>query len=191
MERWQSVSQFSHSVMSDSLWPHGLQQARLPCPSPIPGVCSNSCPLSLWCYPTISSSVIPFSSYLQSFPVSGSFSMNELFASGCQNIGASASALVLPMNIQDWYSLGLTGLISLLSKDFQESYPTPQFKTIKSLVLSLFNGPTFTSIHDYWKNHSFDYRTFVGKVMSLFFSTLSRFVITFLPWASIFSFLVF
>ena len=156
MERWQSVSQFSHSVMSDSLWPHGLQQARLPCPSPIPGVCSNSCPLSLWCHPTISSSVIPFSSYLQSFPVSGSFSMNELFASGCQNIGASASASVLPMNIQDWYSLGLTGLISLLSKDFQESYPTPQFKSIDSLMISFLYSPTLTSIHDHRKNHSFD-----------------------------------
>ena len=156
MQRWQSVSLFSHSVMSDFLWPHGLQQARLPCASPIPGVCSDSCPLSLWCHPTISSSVIPFSSYLQSFPVSGSFPMSELFASGCQNIGASASASVLPMNIQD-YTLGLTGLIYLLSKDFQESYPTSQFKSIDSLMISFLYGPTLTSIHDYWKNHSFDY----------------------------------
>ena len=107
---------FSRSVMSSSLWPHGLQHARLPCPSPSPGVCSNSCPLSWWCLPTISSSVIPFSSCLQSFPASGSFLLSQLFASGGQSIGASASALVLPMNIQGWFPLGWTVLISLLSK---------------------------------------------------------------------------
>ena len=99
-----------------SLWPYGLQHARLPCPSPSPRVCSNSCPLSQWYYLTISSSVIPFSSCLQSYPVSGSFLMSWLFASGGQSIGASASALVLPMNIQDWFPFGLTGLISLQSK---------------------------------------------------------------------------
>ena len=95
---FQSV-QFSRSVMSDSLRPHGLQHARPPCPSPTPGVYSNSCPLSQWCHPTISSSVIPFSSCLQSFPASRSFQMSQLFASGSQSIGVSASTLVLPMNI--------------------------------------------------------------------------------------------
>ena len=91
--------QFSHSVMSNSLRPHGLQHARLPCPSPTPGTCSNSCPLSQWCHPTISCSVIPFSSCLQSFPASGSFPMSQFFASGGQSIGVSASVSVLPMNI--------------------------------------------------------------------------------------------
>ena len=96
-----------------TLWPHGLQHPRPPCPSPPPGVCSNSCPLSWWCHPTISSSVVPFSSCLQSFPASGSFLITQLFASGGQSIGASVS--VLPMKIQDWFPLGLTGLISLRS----------------------------------------------------------------------------
>ena len=105
---------FSRSVMSDSLWPHGLQQARLPCLSPTLRVYSNSCPSSRWCHPTISSSVVPFSSYLQSFPELGSFPMSQFFTSSGQSIGASASAL--PMNIQDWFPLGLTGLISFQSK---------------------------------------------------------------------------
>ena len=106
--------QFSHSVMSNSLRPHGLQHARPPCPSPTPGVYPNSCPLS-WCHPTISSSVVPFSSCLQSFPALGSFPMSQSFASGGQSIGASASASasVLPMNIQDWFPLGCTGWMSL------------------------------------------------------------------------------
>ena len=102
--------------MSDSLWPHGLQHARLPSPSPTPRACSNSHPLSRWCHPTISSSVIPFSSCLLSFPASGSFLMSQLFTSCSQSTGASASAPVLPMNIQDWFPLGLSGLISLQSK---------------------------------------------------------------------------
>ena len=102
--------------MSNSLWPHGLQNARLPCPSSTPRACSNSCPSSRWCHPTISSSVDPFSSHLQSSPESGSFLMSRLFASGGQCIGISASVSVLPMNIQDWFPLGLTGLISLQSK---------------------------------------------------------------------------
>ena len=108
--------QFSCSVMSDSLWPHGLQHARLPCLSPTPGVCSNSCPLSRWCHPTISSSVVPLSSCLQSFPASGSFPVSQFFTSGGQSIGVLASVLVLPVNIQDWFPLGLTDLISLQSK---------------------------------------------------------------------------
>ena len=108
--------QFSRSVMSNSLWPHGLQHARLPCPSPNPGACPNSCPLSQWYHTIISSSIIPFSSCLQSFPASGSFSMSQFFTSGGQSIGASASAALLPMNIQGWFPLVLTGLISLQSK---------------------------------------------------------------------------
>ena len=111
-----SSVQFSRSVVSDSLWPHGLQHTRPPCPSPTPEVYSNSCPLSRWCHPTISSSVIPFSSCLRSFPASGSFQMSQFFASGGQSIGVSVSPSVLPMNIQDWFPLGLTGLISLQSK---------------------------------------------------------------------------
>ena len=102
--------------MSDSLWPHGLQNARLPCPSPTPGIYSNSCPLSQWCHPTTSSSVIPFSSCIQSFPASGSFPMSQFFTSGGKSIGASALASVLPMNIQGWFLLEFTGLISLQSK---------------------------------------------------------------------------
>ena len=108
--------QFSHSVVSDSLQPHRLQHTRPPCPSPTPGACSNSCPLSQWCHPTISSSVIPFSSHLQSFPASGSFPMSHFFPSGGQSIGVSASASVPLMNIQDWFPLGWTAFISLLSK---------------------------------------------------------------------------
>ena len=111
-----SSVQFSHSVMSDSLRPHGLQHARLPCPSPTPGVYSNSCPLSRWCHLIISSSIVPFSFCLQSFPVSGSFQMSQLFTSGGQSIGVSASTSVLPVNIQDWFPLGWTGWISLQSK---------------------------------------------------------------------------
>ena len=111
-----SSVQFSLSVKSYSLQPHGLQHARPPCPSPTPGACSNSCASSQWCHPTVSSSVIPFSSCLQSFPASGSSPRSQFFASGGQSIGVSASASVLPMNTQDWFLLGLTGLISLQSK---------------------------------------------------------------------------
>ena len=107
---------FSHSVVSNSLWTHGLQHTSLPCPSPTPGACSNSCPLSQWCHPTISSSVIPFSSSLQSFPASGSFPISQFSASGGQSIGVSVSVTVLQMNSQDWFPLRLTGLISLQSK---------------------------------------------------------------------------
>ena len=149
-----SQVQFSHSATSDSLRPHRLHNVRLPCPTP--GACSNSCPSSWWCHPTISSSVIPFFSYLQSFPASGSFPMSQLFASGAQSTGASVSASVFPMNIQNWFPLGWTGLISLQSKWSQESSPIPQFKSINSLALRFLFSPTLTSIHDYWKNHSFD-----------------------------------
>ena len=111
-----SSLQFSRSVMFNSLQPHGLQHAKPSCPSPTPGVCSNSCPLSQWCHPTLLSSVVPFSSCLQFFPASGSFQMSQFFTSGGQSIGVSASASVLPMNIQDWFPLELTGWISLQSK---------------------------------------------------------------------------
>ena len=114
--------QFSCSVVSDSFWPRVLHHARLPCPSPTPGTCSYSCPSSQWCHPTISSSVVPFSSCLQSFPASGSFSMNQFFAWGGQSIGVSASASVLPMNIHDWFPLGWTGWISLKSKGFSRVF---------------------------------------------------------------------
>ena len=113
---WPSSVLFSLSFMSDSLWPHGLQHAKLPCLSPTPGACSNSYPSSQWGHPIISSSVVPFSSCLQSFPASESMSVSQLFASGGQSIGVSASASVLPVNIEDWFPLGWTGWISLQSK---------------------------------------------------------------------------
>ena len=119
----------SLSVVSDSLRPHGLQHTRLPCPSPSPRACSNSCPRRQWCHPTISSSVIPFSSCLQSFPASGSFSpMSQFFTSSGQSIGASASASALPMNIQAWFPLGLTGLISLQPKGLSRVFPSTTVK---------------------------------------------------------------
>ena len=154
--KWHQSVQFTRSVVSNSLQPHGQQRARPPCPSPTPRASSNSCPSRWWCHPTISSSVVPFSSCLQSFPAPRSFQMSQLSASGGQSIGASASASLLPMNIQDWFPLGWTGWISLQSKGLSKSSPTPQFKSINSLALSFLYGPTLTSIHDYWKNHSFD-----------------------------------
>ena len=152
-----SSVQFSRSIVSDSLWPHGLQYVKPPCPSPTPRIYPNSCPLSRWCHPTISSSVVPFSSHLQSFSASGSFPKSQLFASSGQSIGTSASTSVLPMNTQDRSPLGGTGWISLQSKDSQKSSPAPQFKSINSSALSFLYSPTLTSIHDYWKNHSFDW----------------------------------
>ena len=118
------LAQFSHSVVSDSLQPHELQHTRPPCPSPAPWVHPNLCPSSWWCHPTISSSVIPFSSCPQSFPASGSFQMSQLFASGSQSIGVSASTSVLPINIQDWSPLGWTGWISLQSKGLSRVFST-------------------------------------------------------------------
>ena len=165
--------------MSNSLWTHGLQQARLPCPSLSPEVCSDSCPLSGWCHPTISSSVVPFSSCHQSFPASGSFPVSWFSPSGSQSIGAAASASVLPMNIQHWFPLGLISLISLQPKGLSGVFSTPQFESISSLVLSLLYGPALTFVHDYWESHSFDYTDFVSKVLSLIFNLLSRFVISF------------
>ena len=126
--------QFSCSVVSNSLQPHGLQHTRLPCPSLTPRACSNSCPSNRWCHPTISSSVVPFSSRPQSFPASGSFPMSQFFASGGQSIGASVSASVLSMNIQGWFPSGLRSPCS--PRDSQESSTTPQFKSISSKALS-------------------------------------------------------
>ena len=145
-----SSVQFSHSVVSDSLRPHESQHTRPPCPSPTPGVHSDSCPSSRWCHPAISASVIPFSSCPQSLLASESFPMSQLFAWGGQSIGVSASASVLPMNTQDWSPLRWTGWISLQSPgDSQESSPTPQFKSINSSVLSFLYSPTLTSIHSH------------------------------------------
>ena len=141
--------------MSDSLQPHRLQHARLLYPSLSPRVCSNSCSLTLWCHLTISSSVVPFSSCPQYFLESMSFPMSWLLASGGQSIGASAS--VLPINIQDGFSLELTKWSPCCLRDSQESSPEPQLESINSLVFSLHYGPTLTSIHDYWKSHCFDY----------------------------------
>ena len=151
-----SSVQFSRSVVSYSLRPHELQHARPPCPSPTPGVYSNSCPSSRWCHPAISSSVIPSSFCPQSLPASGSFPMSQLFTWGGQSTGVSASASALLMNTQDWSPLGWTGWISLQSKRLPRVSPTPQFKSINSSVLSFLHSPTVTSIHDHWKNHSLD-----------------------------------
>ena len=139
--------------MSDCLQPHELQHARPPCPSPTPGVH----PLSQWCHPTTLSSVVSFSSCPQSFPASGSFTMSQLFASGGQSIGASASASVLLVNIQSWFPLRLTVWSPCCPRDSQESRPASQFESINSSALSRPYGPTLTSVHDCWKNHSFKY----------------------------------
>ena len=145
--------QFSHSVVSNSLQPHELQRARPPCPSPTPRVHPNSRPLSQWCHPAISPSVIPFSSCPQSLPASGSFLMSQLFTWGGQRFGVSASASVLPMNIRtDFLSDGLVGS-PCSPRNSQEPSLTPQFKSINSFVLSFVYS--LPSIHDYWKNYSF------------------------------------
>ena len=147
--------QFSRSVVSYSLQPQEPQHARPPCPSPTHGVHPNPCPLSWWCHPTISCSVVPFSSP-QYFPASGSFQMSKLFASGGQSIGVSASTSVLPMNTQDWSPLRWLVGSPCSPWHSQESSPTPQFKSINSSALSFPYSPTLTSIHDHWKNHSLD-----------------------------------
>ena len=172
--------QFSRSVVSDSVWPHGLQHARPPCPSPTPRVYSKSCPLSWWCHPTISSSVVPFYFCFQSFPAPESFQMSQLFTSYGQSIRVSASTSVLPMNIQDWFPLG--GLVGspCSPRDAQESSPTPQFKSINSVALSFLYSPILTYITT-GKTIALTRQTFAGKVMSLLFNMLSRLVITFLP----------
>ena len=162
------VVQFSCSVMSDSLWPHGLQHARPPCPSPIPRVHPNQCPSSRWCHPAISSSVIPFSSCPQSFPASGSFPVSQLFASGGQNIGFSFN--ISPSDEHpglisfrmDWLDLlAVQGTLKSLLQHHSSKASHPYMTTGKTIALTR--------------------QTFVGKVMSLLFNMLSRVVITFLP----------
>ena len=123
----------------------------------------------------------PLFSRLQSFPASGSFPMSQFFVSGGQSIGISASASILPLNIQDWFPLRLTGLISLQSKGLSRVFSNITVQSISSSTLSLFHGSTLTSIHDYWKNYSLTIQTFVGKVIALLFKMLSRFVVVFLP----------
>ena len=165
--------------MSDSLQPHKPQHARPPCPSPTPGVHPNPYPSSWWCHPTISSSVVPFSSCLQSFPASGSFPMSQLFTSGGQSIGVSASTSVLPINTQDWSPLGWTGWISLQSKGLLRVFSNTTVQKHQFFGAQFLYSPTLTSIHG--KTIALTRRTFVGKVMSLIFNMLSRLVITFLP----------
>ena len=140
--------------MSDSLRPHELLHARPPCPSPTPGVSSNSCPSGQWCHPAISPSVVPFSCP-QSLPASGSFPMSQLFAWGGQSIGVSALASVLPMNTQDWSPLGWTGWI-LQSKGLLQHHSLKASIFRHSFLHSFLHSPTLTSIHDHWKNHSLD-----------------------------------
>ena len=148
---------FRLQVMNDSLRPRGLQPARPPWPSLSPGVCSKSCPFSQRCHPTISPSVVPFSSCLQSFPASGSLPMSQLFVSGVQSIGASALEPILPVNIQGWFPLVLMVLTPCCPRDSQDSSPAPRFESINSLALCLLYTPALTSTHDYWRNHSFDH----------------------------------
>ena len=175
-----SSVQFSCSVVSDSLWPHGLWHARPPCPSPTPGVYSNSCPSSHWCHLIISFSVVPFSSCLQSFPASESFQMSQFFTSGGQSIGVSASTSVLPMNIQGWFPLGWTQF-PCCPRDSQESSPILQFKAsilqCSAFFILQLSHPYMTT----GKTIALTRWTFVGKVMSLLFNMLSSLVITFLP----------
>ena len=177
-----SVDTYHCSVAQSclTLQSHGLQQARLPCPSPTPGVYSNSCALSRWCHPTISSSVIPFSSCLQSFLASGSFLMSRFFASSGQSIDTSVSAWFLPMNIQGWFPLGLTGLNFLLSRALSRVFSNAavQKHQVFSARPSLWSS---SHIHDYWKNMVLIMQIIVGKVIALLFNTLSRFAIAFLP----------
>ena len=192
--------QFSCSVMSDSLRRHESQHSRLPCPSPSPGVCPNPCPSSQWCHPTISNSVIPFSYCPQSFPASGSFPMSQLFGSGGQGIGVSASLSVLPMNTQDWSPLGWTGWISLQSRGLSTVFSDTivqkhQFfgasKRSNRQRINLKNIQATPSAffivqlsHPYMttgKTIALTRWTFVGKVTSLLFNMQPRLVITFLP----------
>jgi len=176
-------SSVHHSVLPDSLWPYGLQHTRPSCPSPTPGAYANSCLLCWWCHPAISSSVVPFSSHLQSFPASGSFQMSQFFASGDQSIGVSASASVLPMNIQGTFPLGWTGLISLQSNGLSRvfSNTTVQKHQIFSTQLSWESN---SHIHTWLLKKPYVWLDRPLLVMSLVFNMLSRLVIPFLPRAS-------
>ena len=174
--------QLSCSVVSDTLRPHDPQHTRRPCPSPTPGVHPNTCPSSWGCHPAISSSGVPFSSCPQSFPASGSFQMSQLFASGGQIFGVSASISVLPINTQDWSPLGWTGWMSLQSKELSRVFsntkvPKTSFLRCSAFFIVQLSHPHTTA----GKTIAFTRQTFVGKVMSLLFNMLSRLVITFLP----------
>ena len=167
---------FSRSVMSDSLRSHGMQHARLPCPSPSSGACSNSCPLNQWCHPTISSAAIPFFC-LQSFPASGAFLMSQLFTLGGQSIGVLASTSVLPMKIQDWFPLGWTGLISSQSNGLPRIFSYTSVQKIQFFSTQLFfilhlSHPYLTT----GKTIAWTRWTIVGKVMSLLSYMLSKLV---------------
>ena len=178
MKAFLAAVQFTCSVVSDSLWPHGLQHTKLPCPSPIPEACSSSGSACWWHRPNFSSSVIPFSSCLQSFPASGSFQMSQFFTSGGQSVGVSASASDLPMNIQDQFPLGLT---SLISKRFSRVFTTTtvQKNEFSGAQLSLvqLSHPYMTT----GKAITLTRWTFVSKVTSLLFNMLSSLVIALLP----------
>ena len=164
--------------MSYSLRPHGLQHTRPSCPIPTPGVYSDACPLSWWCHPTISSSVVPVSSCPPSFPASGSFQMSQFFTSGGQSIGVSASTSFFPMNIQNWFPLGWTGWISLQSKGLSRVFSSTTVQKHQ-----FFSSAFFTVSHPYMttgKTIALTRQTFVSKVMSLLFNMLSRLIINFL-----------
>ena len=161
--------------MSDSLWPHKSQHARPPCPSPTPGVHSNSCPSRRWCHTAISSSVIPFSSCPQSLPPLGSFPVSQLFAWSGQSIGVSASASVLPMNTQEWSPLGWTGWISLQSKGLSRVFPNTTVQKHQFFGTQLSSHQLSHPYMTTGKTIASTRRTFVGKVMSLLFNMLSRF----------------
>ena len=176
-----SSGQFTRSVMSDSLRPHGLQHARPSCPSPASRACSNSCPSSRWCHPTISSSVGPFSSCIQSFPASGSFPMSQFFTSGGQSIGVSASASVLPMKTQDWFPLGWTGWISLQSMELSRVFFNTTVQKHQFFDTVFFTVQISHPYRSTGKIIASTRWTFVGKVTSLLFNMLSRFVRAFLP----------
>ena len=172
--------QFSHSVVSDALWPHELQHTRLPCPSPTPGDCSNSCPSRLWCHPTISSSAVPFSSCLQCCPASESFPMSQFFPSGGQSIAVSASTSVLPMNIQDWFPLFWFDLFAVqgtLESLFQHHSSKASILWCSAFFMVQLSHPHMTT----GKTIGLTIWTFVGKLMSLLFNMLSRLVIALLP----------
>ena len=183
LNSWDTVLYKFSSVaqLCPTLRPYGLQH-RLPCSLPTPGACSNSCLLSWWCCRTISSSVVPFSSCLQCFPASGSFLMNQFFTSGGQSIGVSALTSVLSNNIQDWFPLGLTGLILQckgLSRVFSNT--TVQKHRFFGTQLSLWSNSLDYTVHDYGKTRALTRWTFVSKLISLVFNMLSRLVIAFLP----------
>ena len=182
-----SSVQFSRSVVSDSLRHHELQHIQPPSQSPTPGVYPKPRPLSWWCHPTISSSVVPFSSHLQSFPASGSFSMSQFFASGGQIIGVSASTSVLWMNIQDWFRLGWTSWLSLQSKGLSRVFSNTTFQKHQSFGAQL-SSQSNSDIPTWLlgKTIALTRRTLVSKVMSLPLNMLSRFVIAFLPRGSVF-----